>query len=459
VASLSYGGLDLGLLLRTAELAFEPVKDASDTDVLYHRWTLDVQTVMSPAGFTLASRTGQTLPGLQGDRLGVSLANLSEFLSTPRRQLILKMADDQVVKCPEDDPQTKQPYVCDPSGTGPTTRAKVVKVYGDKSAIVQFSAVFHTQAGHSNVVLSNRWNMRSAIARDGRSVRTVSGVAVVRPDLMRAKGFNLDQFRQSFVTQVPDNFIRTGGEVLVNEDETELHYWFMDEERTLQLGADGQGCGAVDIRGNFTIGIDCPVRSLGGKAVALLGAGQSGLVTSVVGALFGAPAFPAAAIIPSVPLVGDAFPVAKANFLFQVFGQPDCDRAKMAKLALNIAFDRFKPLEMGRTFFLVSLYLTFGIGVSEQQLVEVRGELLPVGDNVLDILLKPDRIGELVNLATEIKTDTGNLVRSGANPPFPKSGGTRGSYGGVLLSQILHLPGTLPGIPPGSVGKADLNLQ
>jgi hypothetical protein len=447
------------LLQRTVDLSIEPVKDASDTDLLYYRWQVDLQTVMSPAGFTLASRTGQTLPGLQGDRLGVSLANLSEFLSTPRGQIILTMGDDQIVKSPDDDPQTKQPYVCDPSGTGPTTRAKVIRIYGDKSALVQFSAVFHTQAGHSNIVLSNRWSMRSAIARDGRSVRTVSGVSVVRPDLMKAKGFNLDQFRQSFVTQPPDNFIRTAGEVLENEDETELHYWFTDEERTLQLGADGQGCGAIDVRGNFTIGIDSPVKSLGGKAVALLGAGGSSAVTSVVGALFGAPLFPAAAIIPSVPVVGDSFPVAKANFQFQVWGTPDADRSKMAKLALNVAFDRFGPLEMGTTFFLVSLYLTFTAGVSEQNVVEVRGEILPVSDNVLDVLLRPDRIGELVNLATEIRRDTANLVRSGVNPPFPKSGGTRGTYGGMLLSQILHLPGTLPGIPPGSVGKADLNLQ
>jgi hypothetical protein len=446
MARLSYAGVDLGILLRTLNVHCEADMDPSGTDLLRFRWELETMAVVNP--FALA--TNQPAQGQAGDRVGVTLSTILERLNTPRQRLVFTIGPDRVVDVPGNDSKGNQ-LPCDP-GLGPTTLARITEITGEKTAFLYFKATFHTLnrdiAGSAlrNIVLSNRWTVRSQTGADGRSTRLTQGLLIVRPDLAGVvlSPTHADQFRRLAALPCPPNFTRTAGDVQVNETETELRYWFTDSENVLQLGPDGQGCNAVRVRGNVTAGVDSPIRGI--KDVASLlkdigGTFPSSLSDIDFGFLFR-----------PVGVLSKYIPTAKANALVQVTGQPDSDIENLAVLAANVAADRFAPLQIGRSLFVVSAYLTQGLHVDEDVFVELRMEFLPINQNALRALLSPGLVRNMMNLEKEMTSNGLNLRRFGTNPPFQSGNNTRGTYLGSLLAQVLTLPGSLPpAVPPHTV--------
>lgn len=81
-------------------------------------------------------------------------------------------------------------------------------------------------------VLSHRWNMTHDIDVNHFTTRIVRGRAIFRTDEVLRKKITLDNARAAFFHPIPDNMQRENVRVWIDEDNTTLHYSFIDREKS-----------------------------------------------------------------------------------------------------------------------------------------------------------------------------------------------------------------------------------
>jgi hypothetical protein len=432
MAFLQYGGVSFNMA-RTHNVSFDPVMDASGLDYLNTKIRIEVAAVFNPVG----TATDIAVAG-QGDRLGVSLYALRDTLMTPRQALVLNVGQDMVIRSPAFNDQGLA-MASDAQG-GPFPRSfRVMEITGDKSAIIFY--VIETYLNYcANYVLSNRWSVQTVTDYvGGMTTRIINGRAKFRLDLLNDDKVDADSFRKNLILPAGTNMVRKQVHIQVTADGSELSYRVVDQEVKLNLGKTK----ITRIEGNATVGVDSPIKdvqALVNKAVGF-GAGAIGALQAAFNGRIG-DAFVGAGRLLVNTVVG-LLPTVRANCIVRVFGQKKAPLNLLADRARQIAFDRFAPLALGKTLFIVSCYLTQDLGNENEPFVEMRFEFLVANLNGLAAMLDPTKVPALMNLDTEISLDGGRfyLIEAPpdqkANSELPFSNNTRGYWLGQIAAAAM----------------------
>jgi hypothetical protein len=452
----SYNGVDLGKMVRAANVSYEPVYDPSGAEVLYKALTIEVVAHINPADLSTQGQNSDSLgnpvlpPVLNfpNQRPGFTLQSLQAALLTPRRQLVWRVGSDAVIVSPafgEPDPITeeREPLPCD-CANGPIPEfCKVLAVHGAKTIPILYRVktfIREDLPGEGRVVLSHRWSIQASTNEQGYTTRRTSGRIVVRSDLLTPEGqatqdellrlnagarVFADQFRAALPPPVPANFIRRGVEVQPLDDGVTYEYTFEDRETALNLGTDSP---AVRVKCYATAGIDTPVKNIKDFIGNVFEAGKN-VITLNPGGFLGT--------------VSNWVPVPKANCIVQVWGNRACDKNRMMQLALNVALDKFAPLgrDLGGLIIPVSAFITQGVGDEDEDYIEARFEFFAANLAALAAMFgNVENVGRMMSLSHEINNGGFQLSKGAiGNPPLPGGDGsnTRGSYVGTLITQLL----------------------
>ena len=390
----------------------------------FQRITISCRCVWSP------TTTASNVAGGIGDRLGVSIVNLSERLMVPRAPLTYQIGNDVVFQAPLRDPAAG--VLLTDSEVGPTPLScKVVEVIGTRSAIVSYriSFVVNTTYGTNNVVLTNRWTSTAEVSFNWLTTLTTSGRATLRADLLSQRRLVADQFRSAFLLPIPLGFQRERINVVQTPNGCELAWTTVDVQKQFCL-PDGP---AVRVEGASSIGADSPLKDIVGVGRAALAAIQNGAVRALV----------------------NIIPTTKGFANLQAYGPAQTGgslRAGMAALLLNIAFDRFW-IGGGRAPF-TSLHL---LASAHEQFVELRVEMFGGPKTLAAAVLDMSDFGRRMNLSDDFTTNGLNILGLGGQCPTPPNGnGSRGTWVGALLAQVLRQPGVLPSVPTAAQVNANV---
>jgi hypothetical protein len=522
---LSYNNIDLKIE-RTSGVSMTGVYDQSGTDRLYDRVEVSLLCVWSPfstgsqaalvgGGFrsgdfepqavTDSPRVNPAVPlpppvpggppaplptgvrALPVDTLGTSLRRLRQALLEPRQQLRIDIGPDRVWEVPGvasvKDPVTgiarNVRLMCDPENGPIPIECRIISIHGDKTAIVAYRIRFCI-TDCVNYVLSNRWSVVSMTDEQHLTTRITSGIAVLRPDLLIARGTTADAFRANFTLAVPAGFIRKRVLVTATEDGRELHYRVEDRQAYLNLSYQSK---AVKIHGTATAGAEFPYKDLGGMVSSakksfrgILSGLFPGPLEQTIGqkiGLFGPEDSPAAA-------VAERIPTRRANCEVKVYGKQDASLGDLIKIAADVAIDRFTiagqvvpilpwfNIIIPLNFFIASVYVTQIFNTDGPgPAVYLRMEVIPANPgpilaSMFNIATAPSRF---MNLTKNI-FDTGNAPLAvdaaidSTNPPFPggdavnvaggfpRTNASRGTWISFLVTQALTTDcSRVPAIP------------
>ncbi|MDE2101462.1 MAG: hypothetical protein KGL39_29725 [Patescibacteria group bacterium] len=458
---LQYNDIDLQIE-RMLDLNTENVLDDSGMDVLYQRITLTTQCVINPSATTTFSNQ------IDPDRAGVAVNKLYDLLMEPRAQLVLSLGNDIVFLCPGNTLRGNGKAAdvpCDPAGGPFPQYCRITEVWGAKTVILHYKIVFHINTCN-NFVLNNRWRVTSHTGENLLTRRYIDGRATFRLDFLNFQNplLQADAFRQAFIIPVPTNFRRARVNVIATEDGKELIYHVEDVETYLNLGAKSlitkmhmqSTCGAS----NSVHGLkDMFKRGMFNIAPSVM-KGAANLLAHLLGQPQAGHGFANSGVSEAATFMAGAasgmLPVPKANSTVQVEARPDAKLDDVAKLAVQIATDRF-GLKVGTQLLVLGCWVTqvLSAGVDECPTVEVRMEYMPLTKGGLQTMLKPQNAGTMMNWDTVIKggggfelaepLGRGNSAIGAAvggpsttNPVFPNSSATRGTWNGFLVTQALQ---------------------
>jgi hypothetical protein len=443
MALFTYNNITINFLeLRTQEYSAELQYDPTHKDPLYYHVTLRLAGVIQP--YMISSNKPPIIGGVRapGDRLGISIPNLQRALLEPRQQLVYRVGPDVVLTSPLT-LDTGQVLASDCRGGPIPGHCKITEIIGDKSAMFSYSIETWVSTC-DNYILSNRWRSSCSIDQEGYTTRTTSGVAITRKDYIDFAMVNIDVWRQYLFVPVSDGLQRTGIQVNMNEDGTELNYTVTDRQTTY---GTGNYPGISKIEGNITIG---------GQADHLPD------VKDVVGAAV--PGF-WESNIPSLYLwnrwskaktaAWNALPRGRANAMVRVFGQYGTPKNYLAQAAIACLVDRLQPIMVAGFLFTISCYLTQDIGTMNPPFVELRGEFVVGSIRQWALLFGAAGVGTFSGL---MKLDIG-IPNLGWGPTTPTTAlpdnNSRGSWLRQLVTQALGPTCELPESPVSTNNTGD----
>jgi hypothetical protein len=214
-------------------------------DYLYTQFTIVVRCLWHPRGVAFgAPPVNETQSAAQ------SMQALRATLMKPRKTLIIKAphlgtstAGNTFLRSPLLRPP---PFV---EGTAYPVDAKngpqplfcnIVQIVGEDTMIVDFGIItwinecVGTAENPTNPVLSHRWSQAHYIDEMQHTRRIVTGVAVLRTDLLYNQNgaiiVHADDFREHFFHNVPPNFRRVAVNVNASSDGSRLEYVVEDQE-------------------------------------------------------------------------------------------------------------------------------------------------------------------------------------------------------------------------------------
>jgi hypothetical protein len=482
MATLTYNGVVINLV-RMIGWDSEQVRSFDGVDYLYTKITISVAGVFNPylnplPSTTTTISTNPLAPPPPGPNqnaqpfyLGLQMqALLKELLMAPRKQLVFTVGANTVINSPGQDTNGNN-LECDANDGPIPLRCKVWQISGDKTANVIYSIETYL-SDCNNVVLSNRWTVRSHTDIDAFTTRYINGVAKLRADLMRVDNLTADSFRGAYFPPVPQQFQRELVNATLSSDGTELRYQVQDIEMALAIGSDGVGGRNVTrVEGTVTAGVEFPdAVGVRGKTIkaAIAGAASApatgGLSVWIAGMYIG------------YQVVNAYIPTNKANCVIRVWGNRFALKSDLADVACAVAMERLlfgqglTNLNIFGTV-LVSAYMTQSI---EDRMVELRCEVLPnVLTNVATAINRLD-FGQLMNLNNPVSynaDDAGPF--NGVNLNFASGDGLnpagecptlfvnndRGTWFGALLIQALGVSCSIPASPPANATYSELPLE
>lgn len=457
MATLSYGGLDLGKYLRTVDFSCEPVFSDDGVDVLCNKVDIEVQGVISPAGPPLTLATNQAAGG-GNDRAGQTLAALRTFLEAPRLQLVYAVGNDVALVSPQNVPEAPGVFPCDVRNGPFPGRLRALGVTGDKSVLFAWKVTTYTPVS-AQFCMSNRWAARAEVNEFGYTTRYVEGRAEFRADWMQFRHYGADEFRKLLLVPAPAGFRRERVDVTATSDGLGVYYRVTDRQKTWNLG--GAQRTVTKVRGSVTTGVSSDIKNLS-QLAQKIGEGLSTITGAAFGAITGGP-FAAASSI--TKFAGSVLPTPSALAEITVHGQRDSDRAAMVSVAAAVILDRLRPLTIGSTLFPVSLYATQVVDDDAEPVVMVRMEALCASLTAIKTILNPKAdiggVSSLQNWSNRIDLGTGafwDQADGTGNPPLPAGDNTRGGWLGSLVVQALTQGYDLPAPPPADVVVQDFSV-
>lgn len=286
------------------------------------------------------------------------------------------------------------------------------------------------------VLLSHRWTTTHDIDRDYLTTRTVRGHAIFRSDALRAVAgdVQVDDYRQALGHPVPVGFKREFVHVTPHEDGNRIDYLFVDRETVLTVVA--QNVSRIEAYGT--------VSEFGGSVgpvliSALMGwaTGGRGAGGAIRGAARGA-------------LNSGNLPSAALSLVVRVWGTKAAARSDLVRTAETIAGLKFPPLFKGNgtvvsldvVFDLMGRYAEYRATIQAPGVIGGLAALI-AGAGGQGIA---DRLGVTQILDDEIPGYV-TATPQGPGPQPSGSGGTRGSYAAVAVSQALQQPCVKPPAP------------
>jgi hypothetical protein len=346
MAKLEYNGILLENV-RTLDYSVEPDMDPSGMDFecvkvnvtvegLWQDWALATNTppYQLNAGGVPAPPDPKVW-GQKGDRLGISIYTIREFLEAPRRRLRYWIGNDLVLISPQLRGDGSY-YLTDVKGGPFPHRTNMVKIVGDRTAWVRFGVeTYVSKCPH--YLLSNRWSVHSSVDQHGFTSLTYHGRASFRKDFMIDRNLQPDDWRQYIILPCDAMMKRVGVDVTVNREGTEVEYVVHDRHTNYGTGANSA---ISKIECNVTSGARGAIQDIRGLATSAmnLGSAAAGTAGSIIKGDIGG------AIKGTLGMGGQILnimvPYTVLAGVCRVYGQMGADRFQLAVIGWNFLQDR-----------------------------------------------------------------------------------------------------------------------
>lgn len=445
MASLTVGNVVFHFAtVRTESYSAKPVTDPSGRHFEMTQIDLEISAIVN----RVAVATRKPLPtpvgpGNAGNNMPLTVYELQKYLTVPGRPVSYSVGGTTILDAPAVDRDTGARFERDPKG-GPFPRhARFVQFTGDETAVLEFS-VTAFESRSPNVLLSNAWDLVSAVDDCGFTTRKVSGRAAFRKDFLDAKALQPEDFRSVLVPACPPGMRRVAVEVFQGRTADEVEYAAVDQENVFDLGVGEKD--AVKVRGSVTATTHTPIHDL--KSALKMAADMAGKAVSMdVGGF-------------ASSFIGYFVPTREAKGIARVYGRKGCDRSKLASLGVSFILDRLGPINSLNSVTAASVSHNFDSDGPDGVWAEVRLDLF-VADVATGVytLTRKDKTFNLGDVyQDELKRVIGSPT--GGTRPL-NSSGTRGTWLKRLVSQRLQPASgadanSLPDNPPGGSAARDV---
>lgn len=445
---LIYNGVEIKVL-RTLRYGRRAVYDTSGQEQLYTEWDIMVMGAVNPFATSYQGGIGRAPAEAAGVPPILTDVAIRHRLLEHRKQLLILGEDgNEELRCPRDD----RGYRLDAKG-GPFPRDfDVVEVSGIPKT---FLVYYHIQCyvdecrdSGQSAVSSHRWRQRSDVDTDHFAVRVTEGEVVFNVAELDRLGRSIDQYRQDFLHPVPLNFQREHVSVTITEDATRAVYTVVDREKSHVLNPNHP---ATRIEAYHTEHIGQP--SLADVGTKLIRAGmQKGRnLMDLAAGPFGPAAAGLAGALEIAIMAFDTLvagmPQAYSHMFVRAWGDRNTARRDLGQFAMQLALGRLFDFRLA---FLPSVDATLtrdlaGKFVEFQLLINHPPSLVSFGAAFATSLLMDVDNERLDGFAGAFP----NAVNpgNGVNPPFPADAGSRGTWAGNILAQLLEAPCTNPAAP------------
>ncbi len=236
-------------------------------DYLYTHFYINVQCVFNPFATTSVTGTVNDIGKLfyiGRDDPQTALMQLRHRLEEPRRTLEIRNGGFLMLKSPPEIAEvdtggniigTHSVGIDAKVGPHPINLS-IVEIHGAKTIVCNYEIEtwLNECDTFDGAVLANRWQMTEELDERFLSVRTVSGTAYFRQDVMAATNTTPDDYRNALVVPTPDTgFKRTSIRISVDENNCAVRYEAVDEEQVMNIIP---GKGIVAIKGYQTYETD-----------------------------------------------------------------------------------------------------------------------------------------------------------------------------------------------------------
>jgi len=238
-----YNNVEISLV-KTNMFSREPIFSDDGVDYLYTHFVLDVSGIVNPnAGSYGFDEFNQLVP-IAGSSTVFSDVKLRHLLLQPRRQLVYMISNQFMLVSPLPRPDNKG-YLLQDAKNGPIPQVySITRVDGDKTFHVNFRVETFLNECQINsqtdvrALISNRFEQSDYLDSDNGwlTVRTTSGRATLRTDILSYLSKNPDEFRRQVLPPVAYGMQRTSVQVSVPSDATSLSYQVTDREKYYDLG-------------------------------------------------------------------------------------------------------------------------------------------------------------------------------------------------------------------------------
>ena len=236
MSSLTYNGITLELVA-TRMIGRDAVYDQSGSDLLYIRWSFDVDAVYNPAATSYIDNGGGPVATPGTMPAATDKATLEKLLGEPRKPLVYTNGGVMMLQSPP-------PATTVDAYNGPKpTFCHVRQIYGSKTFLISYRIETYVSSCESpedrsfDPVLSNRYEVHHDIDDQRMTTIQTNGVAQFRMDaLSLSPTGNADHFRSKCLPPIPIGFQRKRIRATVNAVGNLLVWSCIDQEMFYSLG-------------------------------------------------------------------------------------------------------------------------------------------------------------------------------------------------------------------------------
>jgi hypothetical protein len=432
---LTYRGIKLDLL-KTQAADRHAVHSDDGIAYLYTEWVLDVIGELNPALISFATAT-QPRAGLAPAKTDQAIRHL---LMQPFGRLVWTVGDTAILDTGVNGVD---------ADNGPTPLSfDVLKLLGEhKTWVVRYrikARVNECKGGNKdkgNMLLSNRWTMRTDTDDQHVTTRIIRGEAKFNSALLNEAGLNADQFRAVLVHPVPQGFRRENVDAEQASDGNTYRYTVIDQEdlSSLQLDSGDVAPGITDVQAFQTNHVGGTLVTGAVRNVALLEAASFRRALEV--GSFNPAGYAGVAAAAAAEAALRSLPTAHTHFLVRVWGNKKSRRRDLQRTALKVILSRFDANFITAISNSVEAYVTHDLrGRYVEVGITIQKGVLGAGD--FFTIFDPDNAHGFPDSddITGVTVAVGGTTRLGP----PNSSQSRGTYVENLISQALQEPCELP---------------
>lgn len=205
---------------------------------LYTRTVISCTGVLNPEAMSFERNAAGVVNRGGGLYGAATRLNIEHALMQPRKKLVVSVGTVTTLSSP------LPGFTVDAFNGPKPLYVNVLETDGDKTMIIQFiveTCLNRCPGAAPPIVLSHRWVANDEIVMPHYlTTRTIHGHAILRTDRMLSAGVIPDDFRAAFFHPVPGDLQRSDINVTVTEDGEAVEYDVMDQERLVNISANGK---------------------------------------------------------------------------------------------------------------------------------------------------------------------------------------------------------------------------